>query len=74
MNLLAILGLKSLPGNCRNGFPNVHKLTQIIKLNQGMCRINYQTHMHNQSNSDGCYHFLQSDIKKVVLDLWGNEM
>ena len=33
-----------------------------------------KTHMHNQSNSHGCYHFIQSDIKKLVFDPWGNEM
>ena len=33
-----------------------------------------ETHMQNQLNSHGCYHFFQSDIKKLVLDLWGNEM
>ena len=35
MILLAILGLKSPPGNCRNGLPNVHKPTQILKLRKG---------------------------------------
>ena len=32
------------------------------------------THMHNQSNAHGFDHFFQSDIKKLVLDPWGNEM
>ena len=27
-----------------------------------------ETHMHIQSNSHVCYHFLQLDIKKLVLD------
>ena len=33
-----------------------------------------ETHMQNQSNSHGCYHFFQSDIKKLVLHPWGNDM
>ena len=33
-----------------------------------------ETHMQNQSNNHGYYHFFQSDIKKLVLDPWGNEM
>ena len=76
MILLAILGSNPPGVSGRNGFPNVQKHTQIIKLKYGMCRIHYHRLIciKNRPPMAVITSFNQIYKKKLILDPWGNEV